>query len=221
MKTKNYYAQSYKEESNPYPKESWRKLREGNQTQNKPELLFDEEWNTLYSETNKREEIQNAFSDETGYDREKELLEAIDNDKEDDEIPEWVKFAQEHNETKERFDNEENKKYRKYDKYKNFDVSEKEDENEDENENKNEIEKDINKSISEDEAENQNLYYERKMAKSKSNDDRNIDYKQKNYYPNKNPEKDRRHGKEKKGNFRKSNRAERHYTKMELKEILR
>ncbi len=216
MKKKDYYSESYKEKSNPYPTKSWRKLRKESQTQNKPELLSDENWDAFYSEFNKKEEIKNAFSDKTAYDREKELLEAIDNDKEEDEIPEWVKFAEEHNEIKERFDKEENEKYKKYDKYKNFDRPENNENSED-----NEEISEITDIPPEDEDENQNLYYERKIVKAKSNDDRNIDYKQKNYYSNKNPDKDRRHRKEKTGNFRKSNRADRHYTKMELKEVLR
>lgn len=220
MKTKNYYPESYKDDSNPYPAESWRKLRKGNQTQNKPELLVDENWDVFYSEINKKEEIKNAFSDETAYDREKELIEAIDSDKEEtDEIPDRVKTAETHNEIKERFDSEENEKYKKYDKYKNFDVFE--NKGSEETTEEEIINEQIDKSIIQNESENQNTYYERKISKTKSNDGRNIDYKQKNFHPNKHPDKDRRHGREKHWDFKKSNRADRHYTKMELKEVLR
>jgi len=41
MKSK-HYPENYKEKENPFPHESGRKLRKGNQTQKEPELLIDE-----------------------------------------------------------------------------------------------------------------------------------------------------------------------------------
>jgi hypothetical protein len=214
---KPYHTDNYKEKSIPHPYESGRKSLPVSSQETGLEM--NEEGYFHYPDSNKKEDIKDVITGknvlETGeetYDREKELLEAISGEDED-EIPERVRNAELHNEIKEREETQSKENNRKYDKYKDYDgKSEIDESNEDQ-----QLE-DTTEDNLVDEAENQSLYYERKIAKSKGNT--RIDYTQNNFYPNKRPDKDRRHGKERHGNFRDSNRAERQYTKRALKENL-
>lgn len=120
VKKQKYYPESYKDSEIPFPHESGRPWKKWVQAQNESEFIIDENGEISYPENNNKAEIKHATGNQTAYDREKELLEAIDNSQDDNEIPERVEAAEKHNELKELFDSEENKKYKKYDKYKDY-----------------------------------------------------------------------------------------------------
>ena len=91
-----YYPQSYKENLNSVPESKGRTHIRNNESQ----LVGDDEGNLSYSDHNEKAELKNVTSEETAYDREKELLDAINTPNEEDnedDTPEWAKYAEDYN----------------------------------------------------------------------------------------------------------------------------